>query len=180
MWKEIIIAVVGAVVGAMVTIIAQWLSNRLQKMECHYLEDDILSKIPHQASDNSTQENLYCKRFRIINTTNRDIESFKVIFQFDPTSKLTEYYSQSKEGFDVQKVYKNSYFSNQAEAVIENFIRDDEIDFVFKIANIKENQYYVTESKCTGFKIKCKDKRKQSNKLKSNKSNQILVRKPVA
>lgn len=180
MWPDIISAIAGAVVGSVLTIIIQWLSHRLQRMDCYYVEDEILSKIPHIGADNKKQENLYCKRFRIINTTNIDIENFKVIFQFDSSAKLVEYYSQSKEGYDIQKVYKNSFFPNQAEAVINKFNRGDKIDYIFKIANISKNEYYVTESQCTGFKIYCKDKRKQASKSKSNKSNQILVNKPIS
>lgn len=36
-------------------------------------------------------------------------------------------------------------------------------------------KYYVTECNCVGFKITCKDKRKVTNRSKSNKSDQILV-----
>lgn len=51
------------------------------------------------------------------------------------------------------------------------------LKYVFRIANITDNAYYITESHSIGFKIDCKDKRKDSQKSKSKKSNQILITK---
>lgn len=42
---------------------------------------------------------------------------------------------------------------------------------VFTVADVTENLYYVTETKCVGFKIVCKDKRKDTRK--TNQKNQI-------
>ncbi len=172
--------ILSAIAGSALTLIIQSVRHRLQKMHCHYLDDEILSKIPQLGVDNTIQENLYCKKFEIINTTNKDIRKFSVLFQFDPAAIVKDSYTQSKEGYDIHKIIKNKKFPNQAEILIQNFNRGDSVQCVFNVANITNNSYYVTESNCLGFKIKCKDKRRAVSKSKSNKSNQILVTKPIS
>ena len=113
----------------------------------------------------------------IKNTTNRDIERFKIIFQFDASSNIVECYSSSKEGYNEQKVSKNKKNPNQAEAIVVNFNRGDEIVFHFQVANVDENKYYVTESECLGFRIKCSDKRVDAKHSISRQSNTVLVTK---
>ena len=149
--------------------------NQIQKMMCHYLEDDVLSKVPLVRDDNTTHQNLYCKRFRITNTTNKDIGEFKILFQFDASATITNCYSRSKEGYNKQRVRKSKDDNNQAEALVRNFNRGDSIEYTFEVANITDNSYYVTECNCLGFKIDVKDKRKSSNKSKSKRSAEILV-----
>lgn len=144
-------------------------------MACHYLEDDVLSKVPQVNDANEIQQNLHLKRFKIVNTTNRDIQDFKIFFQFDSTAIITECYSQSKEGYNRQKIKANKTNRNEAEAQVRNFNRDDSIEYSFKVANVSENKYYVTESNCTGFKISCSDKRTDSKKVKSERSDQVLI-----
>lgn len=161
-------------------IFTRWYNNRqnqIQKMMCHYLEDDVLAKIPGIYDNNTMRENIHCKRFKVINTTNKDISEFKIIFQFDATSTILECYSQSKEGYNRQKIRPNNQNKNEAEALVKDFNRGDAVEYIFRIANISANDYYVTESKCMGFKIVCKDKRKYTNKSKSKRSDQILITK---
>lgn len=148
---------------------------RLQKMECFYVEDDILSKIPQRNEDNEVQQNLHCKRFRVKNTTNRDLAEFKLYFQFDQESTVVECYSRSKEGYDKQKIRPGKTDKNMAIASVRNFNRGDEIEYTIKVANVNKNEYYVTESDCIGFKIKCKDIRTDATKSKSTQSDQVLV-----
>lgn len=166
----------GGLAGSLLTIGVQTRRSRLQKMECDYIEDDVLSKIPVKVN-NDVQQNLHCKKFRIINTTNKDIAEFKLFFQFDPLSEITECYSQSKEGYNRQRIRINKTNKNEAEALVKNFNRGDFIEYVFKVANVSENRYYVTEANCVGFKIVCKDKRKDSDRNKSEKSSQVLINK---
>lgn len=170
---EIICSGIG---GACITLIVTYLKNRVQVMTCHYLEDDILSKVPQKGENEMIQENLHCKKFRLINTTNQDIKEFKVYFQFDETAIITECYAKSKEGYNRQKIRVNPKNKNEAEALIKNFNRHDSIEFILTIANITENRYYITETKCTGFKIKCKDKRKETAKSKSQQSDIVLIK----
>ena len=172
---EIICSGVG---GIIITLAYSHIRSRIQIMKCHYLEDDILSKVPQKGEDETIQENLHCKRFRLINTTNQDIKEFKVYFQFDQTSTITDCYTQSKEGYNRQKIRPNKFNKNEAEALIKDFNRKDWIEFTLKIANISDNKYYITETKCTGFKIKCIDKRRKAAKSKSQQSEMVLITKP--
>lgn len=84
---EIICSGVG---GVILTLGYTYLKNRMQIMKCHYMEDDILSKVPQKGENEMIQENLHCKRFKLINTTNQDYKEFKVLFQFDDTSIITD------------------------------------------------------------------------------------------
>lgn len=146
-------------------------------MKCYYLEDDVLSKIPQVGDNNVVHENLHCKKFKIVNTTNMDINEFDIYFQFDPGSIVTDCYSKSKEGYNKQQIRKDKKESNQAIATIRLFNRNDEIEFSITVANVNNNMYYVTESRCIGFKLKCKDKRNRNDRKKPAQSNQLLVQK---
>lgn len=167
--------VCGGFGGSVLTNLISNHKNRLQKMECYYVEDDILSKIPQKNEENEVQQNLHCKRFRVKNTTNKDLPEFKLYFQFDQESMVVECYSRSKEGYDKQKIRPGRTDKNMAIASIRNFNRGDEIEYTIKVANINKNEYYVTESDCIGFKVICKDVRTDSKKSKSTQSNQVLV-----
>lgn len=175
MTETVLTLLTGGFGGSLLTLGVNFIRNRLQRMECHYLEDDVLSKIPQIREDNTIHQNVYCQRFKIINTTNKDITEFKILFQFDATAEIIECYSSSKEGYNKQKVRRSRDDKNQAEALVRNFNRGDFVEYTFQVANITENKYYVTECNCVGFKITCKDKRKVTNRSKSNKSDQILV-----
>lgn len=166
----------GGLGGVLITLLYSHFKNKMQSMQCHYLEDDILSKIPQKGEDQTIQENLHCKKFKLINTTNQDIKEFKVIFQFDDNSIIKECYSSSKEGYNRQKIRTNNTNKNEAEAIIRNFNRKDWIEYTVTIANISDNKYYITETNCIGFKIKCKDKRKKTEKSKSLQSNVVLIK----
>ena len=148
--------------------------DRLQTMACFYIEDEVLSKIPVKNENNTVHENIYCKKFKVTNTTNKDISEFKIIFQFDSSAEIIECYSHAKEGWNKQKVKINSIDKNQADAYVKNFNRGESIEYTFKVANISDNKYYVSECNCIGFKIKCKDRRKHAN-TNSNKSDKLLV-----
>lgn len=167
----------GGLCGSLATAGINFYKGKMQIMECHYLEDDILSKIPQVNEEKVVQQNLHFKRFKVKNTTNRDIDRFKIIFQFDASSDIRECYSSSKEGYNEQKITKSKKNTNQAEAIVINFNRGDEIVFHFQVANLEENNYYVTESDCLGFKIKCYDKRIDAKHSISRQSNTVLVTK---
>lgn len=165
----------GAILSLTTSHVISYLKNKIQIMECHYIDDDILSKVPLKGVNEMIQENLYCKTFKLINTTNKDIESFKVLFQFDKTSTITNCYSIAKEGYNIHPIKKTKRNPNHAEAIIRNFNRKDWIEFYITIANINDNEYYITESESIGFKIICKDKRKDKVKTKSKQSNVVLT-----
>lgn len=174
-WEFIVTLCSGGLAGSLLTVGWNFLRSKIQKMECHYLEDDVLSKIPQTNANNEIQQNLHCKRYKIVNTTNIDIAEFKILFQFDALAKITDCHSQSKEGFNRQKIRVNNGNKNEAEALVKNFNRGDCIEYVFTVANVTDNKYYVTEANCIGFKIVCKDKREDAQKIKSEKSDQVLI-----
>lgn len=105
---ELIIGGVGsAFLGSFMTIAYQRFSGKLQAMKCIYVEDDVLSKIPQKDADGDVTQNLHRKHFLLKNTTNRDIEEFKVVFQFEERALIKESYSQSKEGINHHPVVRN-------------------------------------------------------------------------
>lgn len=148
--------------------------NRIQKIKCYYLEDEVLLQIPMKDENDIIRNNIHCKKFKITNTTNRDFDSLKIIFQFDPSAEILECWSISKEGWNAQKIKPSLIDKNQADANIKSFNRGDSIEYTFKVANISDNKYYITENKSLGVKIECKDKRER-RKLKSKKSDKLLV-----
>ena len=169
----------GGLAGSLLTQLVQKHNHRLQTMKCYYLEDDIQSNIPLAIEDGTMFNNVYIKRFKIKNTTNKDIEHFKVIFQFDNSGCIIDCSTSSKEGIDHHKIKRNSQNKNAAEATINNFNRKDEIEFYFRLGDISNNEYYIKEKDCIGFKIKCIDKRHAMEKSKSIQSNTVIIKKPV-
>lgn len=160
--------------GSGFVVLTNYVKGRLQKMYCYHIDDDIQSKIPVVGDDGSRHENIMHKVFNLVNTTNSDIPRFKVIFQFDPSSVILGSYNNSKSGLNEFKMKKGKQ-PNECSVVIENFNRKDEINFTFRIANITDNEYYITECDCVGFKIECKDKRRAKEKIKSKMSTKVLT-----
>ena len=172
---DFLIGIGYAVAGVFVTVVYQKFSGRLQKMKCIYLDDDVLSKIPQQNADGDVTQNLHKKHFQLINTTNIDIELFKVVFQFDENSQIKESYSKSKEGINHQLIEKNRRLPNQADATIRHFNRGDKIDYFITVANVTANACYVRESDALGFKIVSEDKTEEAKRSKSALSNEVLI-----
>ena len=169
----------GGLGGSILTVLSQKFSHRLQTMKCFYLEDDIQSKIPLAVEDGTMYNNVYFKRFRIKNTTNKDIEHFKIIFQFDNSGAIIDCSTSSKEGINHHKIRRLPNNKNAAEALITNFNRKEEIEFVFRLGDISKNEYYIKEKDCIGFKIKCIDKRHSVAKSKSIQSDRVIINVPI-
>jgi len=165
----------GGFVGAIFTQGVNTYKARKQVMKCYYIEDEVLSRIPVKTDNDEIHQNIYVKKFKLTNNTNIDIKTFKVIFQFDQLAKVIDCYTVSKDGIDKQKIRANSKIGNQAESIVRLFNRGDKIEFIIKIANISDNSYYISESECLGFKIKCIDKREKAVKSKSKQSNKLLI-----
>lgn len=172
--KEIFLYVVTFLSGSGLTLLASTIKNKIQTLHCLYMDDEILSKIPVEIGDGNSYENIYCKKFRLKNTTNIDIDHIKVIFQFDACSDILESYCHCKVGHNYHKMKKGKT-KNEIHVTIKNFNRKETIDFTFRICNIKENNYYITEYECKGIKIKCKDNRKAHKKLDSHLSNTVIT-----
>lgn len=154
----------GGVFGTIITIIYNNHKNKIQKMYCHCIDEDIMSKIPITIDDGITHQNIYTKEFLLKNTTNKDQNDFQIIFEFDTTAIILKHTNISKVGVDHFKsrlVKENEYLAR-----IKNFNRNDKVKFIFEIANISDNHINITEAKCTGFKIIHKDKRKNKKASK--------------
>jgi hypothetical protein len=154
----------GGAFGSILTIIYSRIKGSIQTMECHYIDDDVISRLPMTTDGGEIHNNIFSKQFILKNTTNTDQKEFKVIFQFDVASKIIRHTDKTKTGTD--RLHKKILKDNEYEVTIKNFNRKDQVKFIFEIANIKNDLCNVTEAECTGFKIKIKDKRKATKKSK--------------
>ena len=157
----------GGIGGATITIVTNRMTNRMQTMHCLQIEDEVISRIPVLSDSGEQHENIYFKEFKIVNTTNRDIPRFRVIFEFDADSKIIKHSTFLKTGKDTlkPKTFKNQ---NEITYEIRNFNRKDYVKFSYDVANISKGHFNVTESDCLGFKIVTKDRRK-AKKVQNSK-----------
>jgi hypothetical protein len=154
----------GGVAGSLITIIYNRVRGKIQTMDCYYIDDDVISRLPIPTEDGVTHSNIFSKRFCLKNTTNTDHKEFVIIFEFDPKAKIVRHTDTTKSGTD--RLKKKLLKPNEYSVTIKNFNRGDEIKFMFEIANITEDLVNVTEDECVGFKVKLKDKRKPQVKSK--------------
>lgn len=145
--------IISAVVGGLLSYGGSKFINRLQKMKCQLVSDDIQSKIT-VSIDGVSYNNVYFKEFLLTNTTNRDLDKFKVVFSFDETASVIECHSKSKEGNDWLSMVVDNNNSNKVIADVSSFNRGDKITFYIRVGNVTNNMTEITESDCTGFKIK--------------------------
>ncbi len=155
----------GGIGGAFLTILYNRWGNRIKKMDCCYVDDDTITKIPILTDTGEQHNNIYTKEFHLKNTTGKDIASFKIIFEFDADAKIIKQDTFCKTGKNAIKA-KNKKPS-ESSYIIKNFNRNEEFRFYFDIANVSNDHYNVTEADCLGFKIVVKDKRKPTIKNKS-------------
>ncbi len=146
----------GGLAGSIITFLVNKFSNRIQKMHCHYIDDDVITKIPI-ITETGEHKNIYTKEFKLINTTNKDCEQFNIIFEFEASSKILKHDTFSKTG----KNYFEAVLFKENECcfTIRNFNRKDTMKFKFDIANLNKDEFNITEADCIGFKIILKDKR---------------------
>jgi len=156
--------ITGGLSGAGITILYNKYKNRIQVMECHYIDEETISKIPTTVEDGELHQNIYSKQFLLKNTTNCDHKTFRVIFEFDITAKIIRNTNITKSGID--RLKSKLLKANEYSVTIQNFNRKDEAKFIFEIANLKNDEINVTEDNCIGFKIKVKDKRVTKSKSK--------------
>jgi len=162
--KVVLPYITGGIGGAGITILYNKYKSRIQVMECHYIDEDTISKIPTTVEDGELHQNIYSKQFVLKNTTNCDHKTFRVIFEFDITAKIIRHTDITKSGID--RLKKKLLKPNEYSVTIQNFNRGDEVKFIFEIANLNKDEINVTEDNCIGFKIKLKDKRKAQLKSK--------------
>lgn len=152
----------GGFAGAIFKTIVDNHNNKIQKLDCNYIEDEVISKLPINVG-NKMHNNLHSKKFKIVNTTNRDITEIKIVFSFEPTAIVAKWNSYSKAGVDIPKgnVYGKR---NECHFVIKNFNRKEEIEVNLEIADLNEDKFNVTELNITGVKVRYVDKRKDKAK----------------
>lgn len=152
----------GGVAGTILNNLIANYKNKIQLMNCEYLEDDIISKLPIVYEKDSHQ-NLHSKKFKITNTTNKDIEQIKLLFSFEEQSKIVKHVCTTKAGvnFPIGKIFKNC---NEITYYLKKFNRNETAEFYFEIGNIQDNKFNVTELDILGVKLNYIDKR--TNKLK--------------
>jgi len=159
----IITLISGGLGGALLTNLWNKYNNKKQIMYCHLLYEEIISKIP--VAEKGAQKNIHTKEFRLTNTTNKDIESFIIIFEFDADAKILKQDTFCKLGKN--KIKPKNAKQNEVQFRIRKFNRKDEIKFFFDIADITKNHYNVTEGDCLGFAIKVKVKKKKGENIGS-------------
>jgi hypothetical protein len=155
--QKIIPYLLGGIGGAFITMLFNMWKTRIQKMECHYINEDVMSKLPITAEEGITHSNIYTKQFLVINTTNIDHKEFRLLFEFDSSAKILKHTNISKSG--ANKYKSRLLKENEYSVAIKNLNRKDQVKFVFEIANISDNYVNITEDNCIGFKIILKDKR---------------------
>lgn len=155
----------GGIGGATLSIAYNKWINRIKEMNCCYVDDDVITKIPVLSESGEQHNNIYTKEFRLKNTTGKDISSFRIIFEFDADAKIIKQDTFCKTGKNEIKP-KNKKL-NESSFIIKNFNRNDEFRFYFDIANVTNDHYNITEADCLGFKIVVKDQRRPTIKSKS-------------
>lgn len=171
--KLIVSFISGGLAGNFLNIYNTNRKNKIQNLECHYLEDDIISKLPVEY-EQSLHNNLHSKKFKIINTTNRDIGEVKIQFSFENQCIVAKCKSYSKAGVDKPKgfITKNK---NECYFKLKNFNRNEEVEIEIEIGNVIKNEFNVTELDILGIKLKYVDKRK----VKSNNTVKMVEKKQL-
>lgn len=156
--KIVVSFLTGGLAGAILNNLIINHKNKIQKLECSYVDDDIISKLPVEFGQ-TKHENLHSKSFEITNTTNKDITEIKIIFEFETTAVVTKWVSYSKAGVNIPKG-KTFNKKNECQFLIKHFNRNEKIEITLEIANVSEDKFNVTELNVTGIKVDFKDKRK--------------------
>lgn len=160
--KLIISFTSGGFAGAIFKTLIDNHNNKIQLLDCNYVEDEVISTLPVMYGD-TTHNNLHFKKFKIVNTTNRDLSEIKIIFSFEPNAIVAKWNTYSKAGADIPKgnIYQKK---NECHFVIKHFNRKEEIEINLEIGNVNEDKFNIIEQNITGVKVQYKDKRKPKAK----------------
>jgi hypothetical protein len=161
--KIIVSFISGGLAGAVFNHFLSTRKNRIQKLCCYYEEDEVISKLPISFG-NTTHSNLQSKKFVLMNTTNRDIEHMKIVFEFESQAFVTKWKTYSKAGNDIPKGIIANSKQNECSFVIKHLNRNEKIEIYLEIGNIIDDKFNITELNITGIKIKYVDKRKPKEK----------------
>ncbi|CAM1346951.1 hypothetical protein [Tenacibaculum insulae] len=161
-WKLIVSFLSGGLAGAIFKHFVDKQKNKIQKLECRYLEDEVISKLPI-AYEDTTHNNLHSKKFEIVNTTNIDIAEIKIVFSFESESVVAKWTTYSKAGNNIPKgrIYTRK---NECQFIIKNFNRKEKVEVYLEIGNVNQDKFNITELNITGIKAKYVDLRKNTTK----------------
>lgn len=160
-WKLVVTFCSGGLAGAFAKHFLDKYNNKIQRLDCHYIEDEVISKLPI-AYEDTTHDNLHAKKFKIFNTTNKDIAEVKIVFSFEPQAIIAKCNSYSKAGADVPKGKLNK--KNECSFVIKNFNREEFVEVYFEIGNVQQDIFNIIELDIIGVKVRYLDKRKSKQK----------------
>ena len=157
----------GGLAGSALTQVCNYYRNKVQKMRIYYLEDDVQFKIP-VVIDGVSYTNMHLKKYRLKNTTNKDIDGFSVRFVFDLDASIIDFSSHTKVGDSKSNINFIDEKKNECTLKVKDFNRGDNVDITLRIGSISDNSFYITEFDSTGFRIALKDKRKKQKKTISH------------
>ena len=138
--KLIISFISGGLAGAIFNHLVAKNKNKIQKLCCYYEEDEIISKLPISFGE-TIHQNLQSKKFVLKNTTNKDIEQMKVVFEFESQAIVTKWKTYSKAGNDIPKGIISNSKKNECSFVIKHLNRNEQIEIYLEIGNINEMKY---------------------------------------
>lgn len=146
-WLGYIISFVsGGLAGAFVNRFFMLRDRAIKKLILHIKEEEVKSIVPILISGKE-YKNLIYKKFRLINSSGVDFPTIDIVFEFDTESSIIKKEVHSK------KHGKNKFESTlrkDSELVfhLKNFNRDQEIDFIFEVANISRNFFCAVVDNC--------------------------------
>ncbi len=153
---SILAAIIGAVLGGAISLGVYFLINRIRLINCSITKNELQASIP-VVINNTNYRNVYLKTVLVKNKSGKDIKKINIIFRFDDDAVVIECHSNSKEGFDKQKINISKTEKNTAVAYIKNMNRSDKIEYTIRVANVTENTFSATECDIIGFKVKVKE-----------------------
>lgn len=159
--SEPTLTIIGSIIAAGSPIIWKILINRVQTIECYYIESRELETIP--IVNQELQKTLHSQVYIVKNTSNKDLSNLEIVFKFGNSSVIQKCY----------KIYNNNSVAISSESIDKNKLQDtirvlnreDEAEYRFTNTNIfNEDICCVEILNIAGVKIKCIDKRKRKDR----------------
>lgn len=136
----------GGLAGAFVNRYFILKDRAIKKLTLKIDKEETKSIIP-VTINNKEYQNVFHKKFTLINTTKEDFPSIDIVFEFDKGSEivfkevLSKKHGKNKFGFTERKSSELVYH-------IKNFNRKQEITFAFEIGNITEGFFCPIVDNC--------------------------------
>ena len=157
-----IIRIIGGIIGGIGTpiLLYRW-RNRVQTIECHYIESCELETIPIKNLE--LPKTLYSQIYIIKNTTRENFNHLEVEFKFHNLSHIQKCYRRFRN--DSKEISNGCVGDNILQNKIDVFNQGDKVEYRFTITNIvDEHKCCVNILNIPGVKIKCIDKRKKQDR----------------